>query len=883
MLALSVAQELERRTAGSTLFTVVFFYWDDVHRTSVAMLRSVIYQLIEKHSWASKYLEDEYNHQGENLFQENENAFCALWRVFQKIRNKYPNYTLYIILDALDECEPTSSQWFLDRLLWELKSPDPSMMKLKIFFTARPLHESIKTKFGKFGTWLEINRLYIDHDVRAYIKHRVREFKNILDAEALSRIEDNLVRKCESMFLWVEIVTREMDKVPPDEAEELLGQYPKGLDAVYKKVLEEIAPGFKEAVRLLLIWAVSPFRQLTLPQLAMAVSLSRRPEAKFLPKENDAMNALRAILAHARSLIQLDETTQSIRLEHSSLKDFLKPKNAQNHFKIFQTLAHNLCLDDMEDVRVKRSIRHSFFGRDRKPIFRVHFKELEPKANALRHYACDFWMRHANECLELLKAFNWTFCGHSDFFFTPLHERIRNSFKNVDILKRQDTKWTRCQAVMRRVHSEQVPDDMFIVASAEGCLPFVEYYVRVHILGPSPDPALRQQILDEALLEAAEHGQIMAVEYLISVGANITATTDFCSEGLGPHVAEPVRQANCGRTALHYAAIIGHRILAGLLLEESQRRQMDTNPKDIRGLTPLHYAVEQGQVEITHLLLKYGADPRCKDLGGSQPLHYVARREYWPVYGNEDSSLNYSEKVRSQLSTLLIEFGVDGRDHNMNGMTPLDYAMEQALHDGEDRNFKMLLEASMKSVLDPTPNRQDTANALQRTTDDWRYEMARKILGVGVDIEYRDEYARTRLLRAARTGEVEMVFLLLERGANILAKDEDGNTALHLAVGGLFDSPGLRLNTVQLLVNACGALLTMRNDLQQVALEIVEDSWYTKHAPYVECVGWYEPAGVEDIDPGDRSECLYAWYWLTKMWEQETGSGWGSPPPVGVY
>jgi len=52
------------------------------------------------------------------------------------------------------------------------------------------------------------------------------------------------------------------------------------------------------------------------------------------------------------------------------------------------------------------------------------------------------------------------------------------------------------------------------------------------------------------------------------------------------------------------------------------------------------------------------------------------------------------------------------------------------------------------------------------------------LLEKGANIEAKDNDGDTALINAAIKGETEMVKLLLEKGANIEAKDNKGETAL---------------------------------------------------------------------------------------------------------
>lgn len=75
---------------------------------------------------------------------------------------------------------------------------------------------------------------------------------------------------------------------------------------------------------------------------------------------------------------------------------------------------------------------------------------------------------------------------------------------------------------------------------------------------------------------------------------------------------------------MHWAAYAG----ADLALSYIVAQQADVNPRDIKGLTPLHLAVKTSEDifttrSIRALLLK-GANPRAKDLNGCLPEDFLA-------------------------------------------------------------------------------------------------------------------------------------------------------------------------------------------------------------------------------------------------------------------
>lgn len=103
------------------------------------------------------------------------------------------------------------------------------------------------------------------------------------------------------------------------------------------------------------------------------------------------------------------------------------------------------------------------------------------------------------------------------------------------------------------------------------------------------------------LIESIKAGDMGSLGQLLRSGANPNA-----------------RDAE-GMTALHYAAYQGNMDAAKLLAAA----QADLNAKDSLGLTPLHAAAFEGRAHVANYLLQRGADAGAKDAAGNTPLHYA--------------------------------------------------------------------------------------------------------------------------------------------------------------------------------------------------------------------------------------------------------------------
>jgi ankyrin repeat protein len=75
------------------------------------------------------------------------------------------------------------------------------------------------------------------------------------------------------------------------------------------------------------------------------------------------------------------------------------------------------------------------------------------------------------------------------------------------------------------------------------------------------------------------------------------------------------------------------------------------------------------------------------------------------------------------------------------------------------------------------PNKQDGRAATEAPEPPW-VSTVRVLLDSGADLEARDEDGETPLIRAASYGQTDIFRLLLQRGANLNARDKNGMTAL---------------------------------------------------------------------------------------------------------
>ena len=319
----------------------------------------------------------------------------------------------------------------------------------------------------------------------------------------------------------------------------------------------------------------------------------------------------------------------------------------------------------------------------------------------------------------------------------------------------------------------------------------------------SPEMILKKA--EDALIEeaAADEGNVAIVkECLETPGVNINAI------------------GAAGYTALLAASTMGNLSIAELLLEHGA----DVTITDNGGYNALHSAVESGSYALVNLLLKNGLNVNDVTLVGSSALHLAAD------YGHTD------------IVKLLLEHGADVAAKDIAGETALDLAGE--LGGGAEARaeiIKMLTEnilmaevsmdeeniAIVKECLEVEGININVLDkngftALIAASSLGKLATATLLLNHGADINILDDKGDSALNYAAMFGHADIVKLLLEHGADVAAKDIAGETALDLA-GELGGDAEARAEIIKMLIgknNDAELDLSSQNEEGNTALHL---------------------------------------------------------------
>ncbi len=282
------------------------------------------------------------------------------------------------------------------------------------------------------------------------------------------------------------------------------------------------------------------------------------------------------------------------------------------------------------------------------------------------------------------------------------------------------------------------------------------------------------------LFNAVRAGSPSTVSALVKTGASTSARDSLGNTAL--HAAVRWNTAACvqsliqlgidvdgpnlsGNTALHDAVRLGMKDIENLLLAAGA----DLEARDLEGNTPLLQAVAAGLSGSVERLLEKGADPTARNNRGDTPLHLAVILE------------------KRDLITILLTRGASIHVRNAAGTSPLQMAMAPGLVS------TLLTKDRLYSGNDLGQTALHIA-VLERASR----ETIKTIIAQGAPLSAADAQGKTPLHLALESGAWETVSLLASGGADVFSTAADGETpggqALVLgneALKALFSGPAI--------------------------------------------------------------------------------------------
>ncbi|MCB1187160.1 ankyrin repeat domain-containing protein [bacterium] len=242
------------------------------------------------------------------------------------------------------------------------------------------------------------------------------------------------------------------------------------------------------------------------------------------------------------------------------------------------------------------------------------------------------------------------------------------------------------------------------------------------------DPMVRNETQHTLLHFAGTDENPDNCAYLLSLGLDLEA-----------------RNEN-GSTPLMFAALFDNPATLNYLLDQGA----DIHAVNTRGLTPLHLALWQGSMQNSGILLAEGAE--IDDL-------FLA------------AAMNDAQRIHE-----LVEAGANLEQADFSG----ELAYLWALSRNASEAGRALIDEYSRSEQASKLLGYALGKAVQRND----MELARELLEMGADPNWRDGYGKSLARRAVNEGDMEMTRLLLESGASASSGAEDDELLREAALRG---------------------------------------------------------------------------------------------------
>jgi len=390
MLLCGIIDEL-KCTYDSSLLSFFFCQATDASiNNATAVLRGLIYVLVDQHPSLISHVQKKYDASGNPLFRD-VNAWVALSEIFTGILEDQSLPRTHLIIDALDECTRD-----LDLLLDLVVQTSLAYSNVKWIVSSRnwpSIEKNLDTATQKVRLSLELNEEAVSAAVTAYVQFKVEGLakRNKYSNDTRDAVQRYLSANAHSTFLWVALVCQELAKTPGWKTQKKLAVFPPGLSALYRRMMDQIC-NFEDTEDTALckdILAIVSivYRPITLDELAALV--------ETLDGVSGNYEALAEIVGLCGSFLALRERTVSF--IHQSAKDFLLNQARDEIFPSrIEDIHYNIFSGSLRVMR--KTLRRDIYnlGAPGFPINKV--KALDPDPLAAARYSCIYWVDHLRDC-----------------------------------------------------------------------------------------------------------------------------------------------------------------------------------------------------------------------------------------------------------------------------------------------------------------------------------------------------------------------------------------------------------------------------------------------------------------------------------------------------
>ncbi|KAJ5740649.1 G-protein beta WD- 40 repeats containing protein [Penicillium malachiteum] len=298
MMSIGLIEELSRERDPSTVVTYFFCQnADNELNTLESLIKGLIFMLIQQRVELKETLRRRWDNKNDR-FSEDVTSWRALWNILVEMLDRCRSSTIYIVVDALDECQDSGMADFL-KLIVRNGLDEPS--RIKWLLTSRPLEAAER---------------------------------------ALLAGHDQL--QAEGTFLWVSLVCKRLEDTRPDRVLVTIQDLPPGLHPFYDRILHQLNDGEADDAR-------QHMRLLKAMMLAYRpLEMEEVPSVTGLTSQDDIIKVL---VNRCASFLKINGGT--IEFVHQSARDYLASDKALSILDSYDSFGHY----DIETTRTSALVQ----------------------------------------------------------------------------------------------------------------------------------------------------------------------------------------------------------------------------------------------------------------------------------------------------------------------------------------------------------------------------------------------------------------------------------------------------------------------------------------------------------------------------------------------
>ncbi|KAI0006370.1 WD40-repeat-containing domain protein [Xylariaceae sp. FL0662B] len=386
MLLCGIIDELFKSSAEDSRPSFFFCQHDDSRlNDATEVLRGLIYLLAIQRRSAMEAVQERYRAAGGKLLDHHD-TFFALSNILKSILAISSTSPIYLVVDALDECQKDLRK-LLD-LIRHTSLMSPTCVKWIV--TSRNRYDIDEAlEFAQKETLsLDQMEASVYAAVNIYIKHKVSQLARMKKyaSDLKDAVGQYLRDNAQGTFLWVALVCESLGEIKPWKTRSELHSFPAGLQSLYRQMMDQMFSSDDTDVDIctrILAVAMIACRPLSLTELPSLVGLP----------EDIASNAewLSDIIRLCGSFLIVRHGV--IYFVHQSAKAYLSTNASAKLFTPSLSLVHYSVYSRSLRILME-TLRRDMYDIEHPGLSIQQVKKRDPDPLAAAHYSCIHWVDH---------------------------------------------------------------------------------------------------------------------------------------------------------------------------------------------------------------------------------------------------------------------------------------------------------------------------------------------------------------------------------------------------------------------------------------------------------------------------------------------------------